>query len=307
MPAIANSFAEEAGLVLEALEATSGVRKREVVKWAFVEKRIDIPYNRSSPPGLIEANTLDPFSQSGKYALGWVYFCIVLLVVAILIRLYHLWTDKIRTALHKEVHCNTIPPSDRHHEMPELHTDKSPNTVVPRTDQTTAPHKTGSAVSGIRPLNKVISMFRFIFYRPIPLVRLGKKWTPMTFPSLAVTLIVCAAFIFVILYCFVPPPLYWQSIRYGSPPLAVRAGMLAVAMMPWIIAMSMKANLVSLLTGIGHERLNVLHRWAAYICLFLSLVHTVPFYVAPVEDVLDLGIFKSYFSDSGPYIYRTGW
>lgn len=111
--------------------------------------------------------------------------------------------------------------------------------------------------------------------------------------------------VFVTCYSFIPQPLYYASIQFGSPPLAIRAGMLAVAMMPWVIALSMKANFITMLTGIGHERLNVLHRWAAYICLFLSLVHTVPFYVTPIWDQGGLHVFKTYFTGQ-TYIYGTG-
>jgi predicted ferric reductase len=112
--------------------------------------------------------------------------------------------------------------------------------------------------------------------------------------------------VFVMLYCFLPQPLFWQSIQYGSPPLAIRAGMIAVAMIPWIVGLSMKANFISILTGIGHERLNVLHRWLAYICLLLSLIHTVPFYITPLWDQGGLTVFKSYFQNQHFYVYGTG-
>ena len=93
---------------------------------------------------------------------------------------------------------------------------------------------------------------------------------------------------------------------HAAPPLAIRAGMLAVALIPWIVGLSMKANFISILTGIGHERLNVLHRWLAYLCLILSLIHTIPFYVTPVWDAQGLLIFKSYFQIQHLYIYGTG-
>jgi predicted ferric reductase len=82
--------------------------------------------------------------------------------------------------------------------------------------------------------------------------------------------------------------------------------MIAVAMMPWIVALSMKANFIAMLTGIGHERLNVLHRWLAYLCLLLSLIHTVPFYVQPVWEHGGLDVFQSYFGGTGRVIYGTG-
>ena len=59
---------------------------------------------------------------------------------------------------------------------------------------------------------------------------------------------------------------------------------MAAACTPLIVAMSGKANFITLLTGIGHERLNFVHQWVAYMCLGLSVVHTVPFLVAPLKD-----------------------
>lgn len=67
----------------------------------------------------------------------------------------------------------------------------------------------------------------------------------------------------------------------------------------------MKANMVSMLTGIGHERLNVLHRWGGYLCLFLSLVHTIPYYIGTRGDQAAFDVFKSYFRGEY-YIYTTG-
>lgn len=271
-------------------------------------KRINIPLNSSNTsPGLIEANTRDPWNKSGKYALGWVYFSIILLVFATLIRLYHLWTDKIRTALHQEeihnLNISDSPASD--YQLSALGTDKSTNKFFPRTGPLPEPPKLQSSVSSMWFINGFIASMRFVFYRPIPAIRWNKRTRPLVFPSLGVIVIAGAALIFVVLYCFVPQPLYWQSIQFGSPPLAIRAGMIAVAMMPWIVALGMKANMISMLTGIGHERLNVLHRWLAYILLLLSLIHTIPFYITPIWDDDGRIVFSSFF-DRGIYVYGTG-
>ncbi|KAL2356641.1 ferric reductase NAD binding domain-containing protein [Cryomyces antarcticus] len=311
MPVLVESLEITAGRAVVEFNLAEAMDERRNTKlFPILVERTNIPYNSSSPPGLIEANTRDPWSQSGKYALGWVYFCIILLTVAILVRLYHLWTDKIRTALHKEDALNTTKTSspDTDYELSALSTDKSTNKFFPRTGPlpTAAEVKAQSSVSSIGLLNNAIALSRFCFYRPIPLIPTRKRRRPIVFPSLGVVCIVSAAFVFIVLYCFVPQPLYWQKVQFGSPPLAIRSGMIAVAMMPWIIAMSMKANMVSMLTGIGHERLNVLHRWGGYLCLFLSLVHTIPFYVTPVSDQGGLRVFKTYFSNSGVYVYGTG-
>lgn len=310
MPALVELLAKRAGVALKVLEDAGSRMERDVLEPVpALDKRINIPFNASSPPGLIEAETVDPWQQSGKYALGWVYFCAILLVLTTIIRLYHMWTDKIRSALHKEEilsSANTASP-DTDYELSALSTDKSTAKFFPREGTLPVPPKTQSSVSSSSILNNLIALFRFVFYRPLPNIQYRKGWRPLVFPSIGAILIVSAAFIFTILYCFVPQPLYWQSIRFGSPPLAIRAGMIAVAMMPWIIALSMKANFISIMTGIGHERLNVLHRWAAYICLFLSLVHTIPFYVQPVWKDGGLQIFQPFLlGTSHRYIYGTG-
>lgn len=314
MPALAELLARRAGVALETLQTTAFLVEREILEQvSTLEKRINIPCcNSSSPPGLVEASTVDPWSKSGKYALGWVYFSVILLVFTAAIRWYNFWHDKIRTAIHKEAMeeiAKTGSP-DTDYELSALSTDKSTRKFFPRegplpSSSVDAP-KADSTVSPTRLLNIGSALTRWVFYHPIPALRLRKGWRPIVFPSIGAITIVFAALVFVVLYCFVPQPLYWQSIRFGSPPLAIRAGMIAVAMMPWIVALSMKANFISMITGIGHERLNVLHRWLAYICLLLSLIHTVPFYVTPVWDHGGLIVFRSYFANQHFYVYGTG-
>ena len=187
--------------------------------------------------------------------------------------------------------------------MANLPTNNSARKFFPRAMEVSDRPVEQSSMSSFAPLNNAIAISRYIFYRPIPSFRFRKL--EIGFPSAGVVLVVLVALIFVSLYCFIPQPLYYSSIAFGSPPVAIRAGMLAVAMMPWIVALSMKANLITLLTGIGHERLNVLHRWGGYLCLFLSLIHTIPFYATAAWDKGGLTTFKSYFSGQY-YIYGTG-
>lgn len=307
MPAIPETLVERTGAAL--VEMATRTSERGVANLvASLTRRINIPFNSSSPAGLIEANTVDPWKDSGKYALAYVYFCLPLLVIAAFMRYYHLFTDKIRTALHQEevLQSSTTSSPDTDYEMSVLYTDKSTMKFFPREGPLPSGPKTQSSVSSVRPINNMVAFFRFIFYRPIRQINLRKGWRPIVFPSLAVTVIVFAALCIGVLYSTLPQPLFWQSIAYGSPPLAVRAGMLAVALLPWIVALSMKANFITMITGIGHERLNVLHRWAAYICLVLSVIHTVPFYVTPIWEKGARHVFEQYFSQSGFYAYGTG-
>lgn len=279
------------------------------VSKAVVElaRRVHIPTTPSSPPGQIEANTLDPFMASGKYALGWTYFCIILVGLVSATRVYHWWTDKLRQALYKdEMETNTITYSpDAEYAMGNMITGNTVDQLFPREQE--KPHRPHyqSSASSISFINDALALFRWIFYRPIPEVRYWNK-RRLSFPSLAVVSLLVIALAFVVLYCFLPQPLYWQSMGFGSPPLAIRAGMLAVAMTPWIVASSMKANLISMLTGISHERLNVLHRWGGYLCLFLSLVHAVPFYIQQKRDPPGYAQFQLLFPNSSGYIFGTG-
>ncbi|KAI9686828.1 MAG: hypothetical protein M1820_010535 [Bogoriella megaspora] len=271
--------------------------------------RVSIPSNSSSPAGLIAANTQDPWAASGKYALGWVYFGVILLVLTSFLHFYNLFSDKVRAALHHENLQSSSKTSspDTDYELSDIYTARSTTKFFPRTGDIPQKPKTESSVSSIRPFNMLIALFRYVFYRPMPIINYRKGWRPLVFPSLSVMCISFAGLAFSLLYCFLPRPLYFQSMEFGSPPLAVRAGMLAVAMMPWIIAMSMKANFVSMLTGIGHERLNVLHRWGAYICLTLSLLHAIPFYIQKLRDPAGYAVYRAYFNTNGIYIFGTGF
>ncbi len=271
----------------------------------YLVKRIKIPVNSSSSPGLIAASKQDPWSQSGQYALGWVYFSVILLVITFCIHWYHWGTDRIRRATFKEEVAMSSKDSspDSDYEMANLPTASSTRKFFPGNGELPQAPAEGVSVLSFSPLNKAIAAIRFITYRPLPILRIWKL--QIAFPSVGVVAIVSAAFVFVTLYCFIPQPFYYASIAFGSPPLAIRAGMLAVALMPWIVALSMKANLITMLTGIGHERLNVLHRWGGYLCLFLSLIHTIPFYITPVWDQGGFAVFKSFFTGQY-YIYGTG-
>jgi hypothetical protein len=187
-------------------------------------------------------------------------------------------------------------------------TDKSTNKLFPRLEENEKRQKvqkTQPTISGWRPLLLMVAASRFVFYRTIPDLKVHKRFRAIAFPPLSVLFIGFAGVAFSLLYTFVPQPLFWQSIEYGSPPVAIRSGMLAVALLPWVVAMAMKANIVTVITGIGHERLNVLHRWGAYLMLLLSLIHTIPFYMTPITSNRGYVAWEKFF-DKGYYIYGSG-
>ncbi|KAI0162183.1 ferric reductase like transmembrane component [Xylariaceae sp. FL1272] len=274
---------------------------------AELAKRIYIPLTPTSPPGLVQANTADPWTKSGKYALAWTYFSLALLAIVVLTRIWHWWQDKIRQAIYKqevEQHYRDIYSLDPSYEVTGMQTSQTGRQFFPDDGGEKKDFKPKSDFSAVGPVLDTLALFRWVFYRPIPDIVWRKH--RFTFSSLAVLVVGFIALAFVSLFTFLQQPLYWQSIRYGSPPVAIRSGMLAVAMTPWIIATSMKANLLTLVTGIGPERLNVFHRWAGYLCLFLSLVHTVPFFIQPVWEDGGLQVFGKIFPQGSGIVYGTG-
>ncbi|KAI8623396.1 ferric reductase like transmembrane component [Xylariaceae sp. FL1651] len=270
-------------------------------------RRIYIPLTPTSPPGLVEANTVDPWIQSGKYGLAWTYFSLALMASVVLVRIWHWWQDKIRQAIYKqevEQHYRDLYSLDPSYVVTGMQTSQTGRHFFPEEGGEKRDFKPKSDFSAVGPILDTLALFRWVFYRPIPDIVWRKH--RFTFSSLAVLTVGFIALVFTSLFVFLKQPLYWQSIQYGSPPVAIRSGMIAVAMTPWIVATSMKANLLTLITGIGPERLNVFHRWAGYLCLFLSLVHTVPFFVQPVWDDGGLQIYQKLFPQGSGVIYGTG-
>ncbi|KAK7415227.1 hypothetical protein QQX98_006075 [Neonectria punicea] len=277
-------------------------------------KRISIPLTPTSPAGLVQAHTVDPWEKSGKYALGWTYFALALMASVIAVRIWHFWQDKIRQAIYKheiEEHYRNVYALEADYGMTGLPTGQTGHTAQTGQHFFPEPEMVGEKnfrpkahFSSVNIVNDTLALFRWIFYRPVPDFTWGRY--RLTFSSLAVITCGFIALAFVTLYCFLQQPLYWQSIQYGSPPLAIRSGMIAVALTPWIVATSMKANLLSILIGIGPDRLNVFHRWAGYLCLFLSLIHTIPFYIQPVWDDGGMAVFQRLFPGGSGVIYGTG-
>ncbi|QUC18000.1 uncharacterized protein UV8b_02241 [Ustilaginoidea virens] len=269
-------------------------------------KRIKIPVTATSPPGLIQANVVDPWSQSGKYGLGWTYFALSLTGCVLLVRIWHYWQDKIRQAIYKQE------VEDLYRDLYNIEADYHISMQAGQSQQF-FPDGAGFDKKQFRPkahfssvgvVNDTLALFRWVFYRPIPDIVFKKH--RFTFSSLAVLACGFIALVFLTLSCFLQQPLYWESIRFGSPPVAIRSGMLAVAMTPWIIITSMKANVLTMVIGIGPERLNVFHRWLGYLCLLFSLVHMIPFYVQPVWEDDGMTVFNQIFPDGSGMIYGTG-
>ena len=295
-------------MATQARTAAIGLAKDSPGSPVELVKRIAITLTPTSPPGLVQAATVDPWSKSGKYGRGFTYFALALMGVVVFMRIWHFWQDKIRQAIYKqevEEHYNNLYSLEPEWAQTAMQTGQTSNRhFFPEEEKAETAFRPKAHGSSIGFVNDTLALFRWIFYRPIPDIRWRKH--RFTFSSLAVLTTVFVTLAFVALYCFLQQPLYWQSIQYGSPPVAIRSGMIAVAMTPWIIALSTKANILTMITGVGPERLNVFHRWAGYLCLFLALVHTIPFYVQPVWDDGGMQIFQNLFPQGSGVIYGTG-
>ena len=156
-----------------------------------------------------------------------------------------------------------------------------------------ASHGSTKPTSHIR--SKAVAAWRLIAYRRVP------GWLSDRFglPSIGLLIFFLLSILYLILLTFLVRPYYRQHRGYGSPPLGVRTGLMAVALTPLIVALSGKANIVTLLTGIGHEKLNIVHRWVAWMAFALSIVHTVPFIVAPLHDGGYAALHKQFYKPGG--------
>ncbi|KAK0565211.1 hypothetical protein OC861_003886 [Tilletia horrida] len=97
---------------------------------------------------------------------------------------------------------------------------------------------------------------------------------------------------------------YYRTLRiYGSPPLAVRAGFMALGTMPFLYATSAKVSYLNVLTGIKSETWLVWHGWGARFCFFLATVHTIPFLLQPAREGGASQLATEFKSDN---IYTTG-
>lgn len=139
-----------------------------------------------------------------------------------------------------------------------------------------------SALHQTRPLRKLTAFCRYLSYRSFRLRKI--EWTSAPVGILLLGLLGGAYFLIMALG---PQPYYWPNTATvnfgGSPPVATRTGWLSLACMPFVFATAGKSNLISALTGVSYEKLQVFHRWISYAFFVLALVHTFPFIVLHLQ------------------------
>ncbi|KAL6722370.1 hypothetical protein ACLMJK_001477 [Lecanora helva] len=130
-------------------------------------------------------------------------------------------------------------------------------------------------------VDKIQAYRRFVTYRRLPDSGVSGS---LGLPSVGMLIFLLVGVGVVASMSFAIQPYYRLHRGYGSPPLAVRTGLMAASLTPLLIALGGKVNLVTMVTGIGYEKLNVIHRWVGWIIFGLSVTHTIPFFVAPLWD-----------------------
>ncbi|KAI0794429.1 ferric reductase NAD binding domain-containing protein [Fomes fomentarius] len=79
-------------------------------------------------------------------------------------------------------------------------------------------------------------------------------------------------------------PYFWPKRMMGSPAIAIRSGWMAIGILPFLMVFATKVNPIGILTGVSHEKLQVYHRWTAWIMYVLALIHTLPFLIRSYKD-----------------------
>ncbi|KAJ5503145.1 hypothetical protein N7463_006019 [Penicillium fimorum] len=135
---------------------------------------------------------------------------------------------------------------------------------------------TPDRVKRTRPWRMFTSVSRYLSYRGYRLPAL-QYWSP----ALGVVILGALGAVFFFAMTLGPQPYYWPTdASYGSsPPIATRSGWMALALLPFVLALSTKANMISGVTGIPHEKLQVFHHWTSYAMFVLALIHTFPYII----------------------------
>ena len=94
-----------------------------------------------------------------------------------------------------------------------------------------------------------ISYCRYYGYKQLP------TWlTYFSIPgSVGSALYMFLSSLYMLCYCLVPHFWYRGCAGFGSSPLAVRTGLMATALTPFIYVLAGKSNAITLLTGISYE------------------------------------------------------
>lgn len=156
---------------------------------------------------------------------------------------------------------------------------------------------TGVRLYGFPGVPRAVGMIRAISYVHLP------AYGPLRLPSLNACIIIVSFFVSMVAWIFSIRPYYRENAEAGSPPLAIRSGLVAVSLFPFIFACALKINPISMLTGISHARLQIYHQSLAFTMFFFGWVHAIPFLWQHSHDFGYANLRRQYAEDS---MYWTG-
>ncbi|OCF78055.1 hypothetical protein I204_02061 [Kwoniella mangroviensis CBS 8886] len=127
----------------------------------------------------------------------------------------------------------------------------------------------------------VTSLLRMLTYPQLPHLQwLTWIWT---FGPLGPNILLFAGLIFATGFTFINEYYYYPPF-YGSAPLYLRSEWIAMATLPFVYVLGSKRNIISVLTGVSHEKLQVLHQGSAFNFTYMSLVHTVAACIRAIRE-----------------------
>lgn len=118
-----------------------------------------------------------------------------------------------------------------------------------------------------RMLGAITSMSRKLAYPQISPIRHSNL---LKLPPLGIVLLLLNYLTFVLALEFVKQDIPGDQHRQA---IGIRAGWLTITQLPLLILLSGKVNTIGLITGVGYERLNVIHRWVARTMLLTATLH----------------------------------
>lgn len=116
-------------------------------------------------------------------------------------------------------------------------------------------------------IGSVATIFRKVTY---PQISPTHHSNILKLPPLGVVLLLLVYLAFVLSLEFVKQDI---PAEQHNQAIGVRAGWLTITQLSLLILLSGKVNIIGLITGVGYERLNVLHRWVARTMLLTATLH----------------------------------
>ncbi|EAL21005.1 hypothetical protein CNBD6060 [Cryptococcus deneoformans B-3501A] len=102
--------------------------------------------------------------------------------------------------------------------------------------------------------------------------------------SLGITLGLFTLFMSLFIWCFQMKPYYRPGVEWGNPPLGIRAGWIAQALLPFVFVMGSRINPLAWITRVEASRWMIWHQYGARVLLFFSVIHTFIILYAPYRQ-----------------------